>query len=160
MTKVLVTGMSGTGKSSALTELDRRGYAVLDTDEPGWLEWVESSNEVFGGEWLRVEERMTDLLRSFVGRTLFVAGCARNQGKYYDQFDAVVLLSATADVLLDRIANRTINDFGKTSPERPMILHDIATTEPLLRAGCTHELDATRPVGEVVDGLIAISGAP
>ena|SRR5579862_1027224 len=28
--------MSGTGKSSALTELARRGFRTVDTDEPGW----------------------------------------------------------------------------------------------------------------------------
>lgn len=34
---VLVTGMSGTGKSAALTELKRRGHRVIDTDDPGWI---------------------------------------------------------------------------------------------------------------------------
>ena len=34
---VLVTGMSGTGKSAALTELERRGHRVIDTDDPGWI---------------------------------------------------------------------------------------------------------------------------
>jgi predicted ATPase len=28
--------MSGTGKSSALAELERRGLRTVDTDEPGW----------------------------------------------------------------------------------------------------------------------------
>jgi dephospho-CoA kinase len=45
MTEVLVTGMSGTGKSSVLVELARRGYRVVDTDEPGWSEWVASPDE-------------------------------------------------------------------------------------------------------------------
>jgi broad-specificity NMP kinase len=93
MPKVLVTGMSGTGKSSALTELGRRGYRVVDTDEPGWSEWVDPSDDG-RGEWLWDEERMTELLRSDDGRPLFVQGCVRNQGKFYDRFDAVVLLSA------------------------------------------------------------------
>jgi hypothetical protein len=58
---------------------------------------------------------------------------------------------------LDRIARRTTNDFGKTSVEREMILDDLAEVEPLLRAGCSHELDASRPLAEVVDDLIAIA---
>jgi dephospho-CoA kinase len=37
--RILVTGMSGTGKSSALAELARRGFDVVDTDEPGWTRW-------------------------------------------------------------------------------------------------------------------------
>jgi dephospho-CoA kinase len=34
----------------------------------------------------------------------------RNQGRFYDRFDAVVLLSAPAEVILDRIARRTTHD--------------------------------------------------
>ena len=157
MAKVLVTGMSGTGKSSALAELGRRGYRVVETDDPGWSEWVESPNEVLGGEWLWVEDRMAELLRSDDGGTLFVAGCVWNQAKFYDRFDAVVLLSAPAEIILDRIAGRKTNDWGKTPAERALILHQLATVEPLLRADCTHELDATRPLAEVVTDLIDIA---
>jgi dephospho-CoA kinase len=32
MTTILVTGMSGTGKSTALAALARRGHRVVDTD--------------------------------------------------------------------------------------------------------------------------------
>jgi hypothetical protein len=41
-----------------------------------------------------------------------------------------------------------------------MILDDLARVEPLLREGCTHELDASRPLDEVVADLIAISSRP
>jgi shikimate kinase len=156
MTNVLITGMSGTGKSSALIELARRGYRVVDTDDTGWCEWIDSSDDG-RGEWLWLENRMTELLSSGDDRTLFVQGCVRNQAKFYDRFDAVVLLSAPANILLDRIARRTTNDFGKTSVERAMILDDLAKVEPLLRASCTHELDASRPMAEVVADLIAIA---
>ena len=155
-----MTGMSGTGKSSALAELGRRGYRVVDTDDPGWCKWVESSDEDGRGEWLWAEERIAALLDSEDGRTLFVQGCVRNQGKFYDRFDAVVLLSAPAEVILDRIARRTTNDFGKTSAEREMILDDLSKVEPLLRESCTHELDASRPLAEVVAALTAIASRP
>ena len=56
---------------------------------------------------------MTRLLDSDDDRSLFVAGGARNQFGVYDRFDAVVLLSAPAEVILDRIAG------GPTSTERP-----------------------------------------
>jgi hypothetical protein len=32
MRKILLTGMSGTGKSAALAELEKRGFAIVDTD--------------------------------------------------------------------------------------------------------------------------------
>ena len=162
MSRILVTGMSGTGKSSALAELGRRGYRVVDTDDPGWREYredVESSDEVRRGEWLWVEERITELLDSDA-RSLFVQGCVRNQSKFYDRFNAVVLLSAPADVILDRIARRTTNNYGKTPLERAMILDDLAKVEPLLREGCTHELDASRPLADIVADLTAIASRP
>jgi adenylate kinase family enzyme len=163
MSRVMVTGMSGTGKSSALAELGRRGYRVVDTDDPGWRQYRdhdEPSDELHRGEWLWVEEKIAALLDSDDGRSLFVQGCVRNQSKFYDRFDAVVLLSAPADVLLDRIARRTTNDYGKTPLERAMILDDLAEIEPLLRQGCTHELDAGRPLDGIVADLIAIASRP
>lgn len=155
--------MSGTGKSSALAELGRRGYRVVDTDDSGWREYreyVESSDELHRGEWLWVEETLTELLDSDDGRPLFVAGGARNQSKFYDRFDAVVLLSAPADVILDRVARRTTNNYGKTPLERAMILDDLARIEPLLREDCTHELDASRPLADIVADLTAIASSP
>jgi hypothetical protein len=35
-------------------------------------------------------------------------------------------------------------------------MSDLASVEPRLRATCTHEIDAARPIGEVVETLIAI----
>ena len=160
MSRVLVTGLSGNGKSSALAELGRRGYRAVDTGDPGWREYreyVEPSDELHRGEWLWVEDRMTELLGSDDGRSLFVEGCVRNQSKFYDRFNAVVLLSAPADVILDRVARRTTNNYGKTPLERAMILDDLARVEPLLREGCTHELDASRSLADIVADLTAIA---
>jgi shikimate kinase len=151
--KVLVTGMSGTGKSVALSELGRRGFRVVDTDSPDWSEWHAEEEE-----WFWREDRMAELLASAGDRTLYVSGCMSNQGRFYDRFDAVVLLSAPAAVILDRIERRTTNDYGKSTRERELVLHHLATVEPLLRATCTHELDASRALEEVVDALVAIGG--
>jgi len=147
-----VTGMSGTGKSSALAELSRLGFVVVDTDSKVWSKWV-------GDEWLWREDRMAELLAADREQPLFVSGCMSNQGKFYDRFDAVVLLSAPAEVILDRIERRTTNDYGKTAAERALVLDHLASVEPQLRATCTHELDASRPLEEVVDGLVAIAGS-
>ena len=143
--------MSGTGKSTALAELEQRGFQVVDTDEGGWSEW----SDVEGG-YLWNERRMGELLAREAGSTLYVSGTVSNQGRFYPQFHAVVLLSAPADVLLRRIANRTTNDYGKSSQDRDLILHHLAEVEPLLRASCTHEIDASQPIDAVVEQLAAI----
>jgi dephospho-CoA kinase len=41
MAVVLVTGMSGAGKTTALAGLAARGHETVDTDVPGWIEVVD-----------------------------------------------------------------------------------------------------------------------
>jgi dephospho-CoA kinase len=149
--RVLVTGMSGTGKSTVLMELERRGFQVVDTDEPAWSQW---SDEDGGYVWR--EAQIADLLARENGSTLYVSGTVSNQGLFYPRFDAVVLLSAPAEVLLRRIVSRTTNDYGKTVEERRLVLNHLAEVEPLLRATCTHEIDATQPIPDVVAQLVDI----
>ena len=49
MKRILLTGMSGTGKSSALAELQLLGFQVVDADEPGWTEWSDLKTDMYGG---------------------------------------------------------------------------------------------------------------
>jgi len=153
---VLVTGMSGTGKSAALAELARRGHQVVDTDYGEYSEEVPSS-DAGGWEQLWREDRIEALLNGHDRGVLFISGSVSNQGKFYPRFDAVVLLTAPANVILERVASRESNAFGKRDAERDRILYDLATVEPLLRAGATAEIDTRAPLDEVVDGLESIA---
>jgi dephospho-CoA kinase len=143
--------MSGTGKSAVLVELERRGHRVVDTD---YGDWIEAS----GPEPLWREERIAELLDGHSEGVLFVGGCVANQGRFYGRFDAVVLLSAPKDVILERVATRESNEFGKSEDERERIVHDLEETEPLLRAGATNEIDTSAPLTEVADELERIGG--
>ena len=156
MAVVFVTGMSGTGKSAALAELTSRGHRVVDTDYGGYAEEVPSSDEG-GWEQLWCEDRIAAVLDQHDEGVLFLSGCVANQGKFYLRFDAVVLLSAPVDVILERVATRDTNNFGKSERERRRILHDLATYEPRLRAGATAEIDTRAPLGEVADALERIA---
>ena len=114
---VLVTGMSGTGKSSALALLARHGHDTVDTDEPGWIIQGQTPD---GSEPLRDLDRVGALLDRHRAGWLFIAGCVANQRELYECFDAVVLLSAPIDVLLERVTDRG-NPFGSTSEDRAKI---------------------------------------
>jgi dephospho-CoA kinase len=140
--------MSGTGKSSALVELSKLGFRVVDTDEPGWTEWSDRE-----GGYVWREDRITELVAAETGPSLYVSGTVSNQGRFYSRFDEIVLLSAPTEVLLRRIENRTTNRYGKRPEERELVLRDLAEVEPLLRRTCTVEIDAGEPLMKIVDQL-------
>jgi dephospho-CoA kinase len=155
VTAVLVTGMSGTGKSAALVELARRGHRVVDTDSNEWCEWVVDDDGA--PDWVWREDRIAALLAGDTEGVLFVAGCKTNQGRFYDDFDAVVVLVAPAEVLLERIAGRDTNDYGKRAVERALVLRHLAEVEPRLVASANDVVDATMPLAAVADTLEAIA---
>jgi shikimate kinase len=157
MAKVLVTGMSGTGKSSVLRVLRVRGHRTVDTDTDEWSYWVDLPDG--SRDWIWREKTMMDLLRSHSSGSLFVAGCKTNQGRFYREFDHVALLSAPVDLLFARIADRTENPYGKTAAQRESILRHVAEVEPLLRASATIEIDASAPLGEVASQLEQLGDA-
>ncbi|MBV8301358.1 MAG: AAA family ATPase, partial [Candidatus Dormibacteraeota bacterium] len=144
--------MSGTGKSAALAELAARGHHVVDTDGGGYSEEVRAPGAGLPEQRWR-EDRIAALLDAHDGGTLFVAGCVSNQVAFYPRFDAIVLLSTPLDVMLERIATRNTNDFGKLPEERERVLADRERAEPLLRAGATAEIDTRASLHEVVDEL-------
>jgi hypothetical protein len=105
MSRVLITGMSGTGKSAVIDELVTRGFRAIDADEG----WSESGPE---GDWIWIETRIQRLLSDEPSDDLFLSGCASNQGKFYPQFSHIILLSAPVDLIMQRLADRTNNTFG------------------------------------------------
>jgi shikimate kinase len=94
--RVLLTGMSGTGKSAVVRELVARGYR------------------------------------------------------------AIILLSAPVETLVDRLASRTSNSFGKAPGELHRVLDDVQAVEPRLRRAADHEIQTTVPVPEVVTTILRL----
>ena len=141
MPRILVTGMSGAGKSSLLAELSRRGHVTVDTDDGGYV--------LPDGTW--DEARMGRLLSAHAD--VVVAGTVENQGRFYDRFAHVVLLSAPLEILLERVTHRTTNPYGRTAEQQDEIRRYVTEVEPLLRRGATVELDGRRPLGDLADDV-------
>jgi len=139
MARVLLTGMSGAGKSTVLAAVARRGYPTVDTDYDGW--------ELPGALW--DEPRMSALLHEH--HTIAVSGTARNQGRFYDRFEHVIYLRVPLEVLLERVRTRTDNPYGKTVAQQADITRHIAEVEPLIRRSATLELDGLLPVPDLTD---------
>ena len=86
MKRILVTGMSSTGKSTVIDELAARGYKAVDADCGEFSEWVEfkGDSDPFGSpvevdrDWVWREDRIQDLLFTKDTDMLFLGGCAEN----------------------------------------------------------------------------------
>ena len=161
MKRVLLTGMSGTGKSTVINELGARGYKAVDTDHHGLSELVTVPEEEPTGlgpgkDWVWREDRIQDLLSTDDAEVLFVSGCSPNQGKFYPQFDHIVLLTAPAAVLVERLADRTTNPYGKHPDEVARVLYLQQTVEPPLRRGAGLEVDTSAPLNQVVATVLRL----
>jgi dephospho-CoA kinase len=143
--------MSGTGKSACLEVLSSRGYESVDTDTNEWSIWTKQSDGSL--DWIWREDAISSLLDKYQHGQLFVAGCKTNQGMFYPRFDHVVLLSAPAEIILERVSNRSTNPYGKSAEERREILRYLSDVEPRLRGAATIEIDTTAPLNDVVDQL-------
>jgi hypothetical protein len=119
MARVLVT----VGKTT-LHELRRRGYLTVNTDYDGW--------ELPDRTW--DERRMDRLLARYPD--VIVSGTVEIQGRFYDRFEHVVLLSAPLDVILERVSRRSNNPYGKTPEQRTEVAGLRADRRTAASAGC------------------------
>jgi shikimate kinase len=159
--------MSGTGKSSVIAALAARGYHAVDADCDEYSEWVAVSpdDDIPGSpvearrDWVWREDRIQALLAAEVADILFLGGCAANMRAFLPQFDLIILLSAPAEVVVERLATRTTNPYGKRPEEVARTLGLIQTVEPLLRRVATHEINTAAPLDAVVEGAMRLAQA-
>jgi hypothetical protein len=94
--------------------------------------------------WMWRADRIDELLSAEDADMLFLSGCASNMGQFLPYFDHVILLSAPADVIVERLKSRSNNPYGKHPDEVARVLDLLQTVEPLLRRVATCEMT---PVG-------------
>jgi len=150
--RVLLTGMSGTGKSTVINKIVELGYRAIDTDYDGFTVEVDSGHG--GLERLWREERIQELLPTETMDVVFISGTCRNQAKFYPRFDHIVLLSAPIPVLVQRLTSRSNNPYGKTAEGLTETLGFVQTVEPLLRAAATLEVDSSAPIEQVMTAIL------
>ena len=165
MKRVLLTGISGVAKSTVTSELAARGYKAVDADSDAFSEWVEvtgaletaaGSSVEAGRDWVGREDRIQELLSTEDAEIVFVSGCAANMGVFLPQFDHVVLLSAPADVIAERLRTRTNNTYGKHPDEVARVLSLKESVEPLLRGIAGHEVDTNTHLDDVVMAVLQL----
>lgn len=165
MKRILLTGMSATGKSTVIRELAAHGYKAIDADCDDYSEWVESISASDasgppvepGRDWVWREDRIQALLSTEDADLLFLSGCAENMGRFLLQFDHVILLSAPADLIVERLRSRTTNPYGKRPEEVARVLGLLETVEPLLRRAASHEINTNAPLEDIVAAVLQLA---
>lgn len=163
MRRVLVTGVSGVGKSTTVAELARHGVKAVDLDDAAWSEWVDSPDGDGpsplhpGQDWLWRADRVERLLATEDADVLVLGGCAPNLGTFRAWFDLIVLLTAPAAVMAERLGGRTGSAYGTHPEELARSLRFKDTVEPRLRSIAHVEIDTAAPLDDVVGTLLALA---
>jgi broad-specificity NMP kinase len=154
MQRILLTGMSGVGKSTIAARLSELGYNAVETDYGGFSVVDERGRQRWD------VDRIRQLLATEDVDVLFVVGSDDSQVLFYGDFDHIVLLSAPRDVVVERLASRTNNPFGKGPDELAKVLADLEKFEPMMRRSATFEIDTSKPLDRVIDEILSLVQQP
>lgn len=164
---VLVTGLSGAGKTTVAHELRARGFAAFDADAiDGFAHWVTFDGtpverpEDPSAAWLDTHEWVWDpvqldlLVRDGL---VFVCGLAANTVALLDRFDVVVVLElGSEEALVSRLDDPTRdNDFGRGDGARERLRGWLGPFERSMRSLDAVPVDATAPRHEGAAAVLA-----
>ncbi len=137
MKKILITGVSGVGKTSVGEHLRKLSYESTDIENiDGMFEMVhKGTKEIFDGydnansehiknaEWICDTDKLKLFLESQKSETAFYSGIASNMDDILPFFDKVIVLSPSPRTLNERLNNREgTDDIGNTQEGRDIVL--------------------------------------
>lgn len=125
---ILVTGVSGSGKSVLCGELEKLGYKAYDIDDvKGLCRMVHKKTgkpiknqdntnleQVRQHDWICNKRKLKSIMRKNPKGMVFYCGSVSNADELLTLFDKIFLLKAHQRVLSKRLSTRTTNDFGRT----------------------------------------------
>ena len=152
MTKaILVTGVSGTGKSTLGKKLRELGYTVHDIENiPGMFTTTDTRTGEVLHEWdtnnleqiknLKFNcsaEVLKRLIKEETHSLSFYCGTATNIEEIIPLFEKVVLLQANPEIVRERLSTRTTHDFARAPNMQDWVMGEIKGPfeDTLKRAG-------------------------
>lgn len=168
----LVTGQSGTGKTTLLHEFRNREIIAYGTDEDG----IAKHRFIETGQFLTKEDykagdsadfdwlhdvgyyidphRISELKTEAKTQSVFLLGGAHDLDNYYDYFSIIFGLVLNEEVLKHRIQSRKGNAWGKKPHELKHILENREKRDNELKSIGAVIVDASLPVSEVADFIL------
>jgi thymidylate kinase len=164
MALFFISAVSGTGKTTLMNELRRRGEAAHDTD----TECIRCSKQTGkpigyeeakrdGYDWIYPTEHLQRLTAQSRTKNVFLLGSIDNFNEVKTAADEYIWMAIPLDVLLHRLDTRE-KEYGKSDSERQLIVGLYEKMQSTLTS-ITFTLDATKPVEDIADDLLThVSG--
>jgi thymidylate kinase len=169
MSAYLITGVSGSGKTTIAAALSKLGSTAIDMSSiKGLSSWIDSSGVSCKRpphtttEWFEVHrwvwnlEALEKLLKE--GETsgpLFLCGNANNMADAYHLFDRIYYLKIEEPIILQRLQSSSrLSDFGRSDAERRQVIEWIETLDTRMAHASAITIDGNQPINNVVDSIL------
>lgn len=144
---ILITGVSGSGKSEVSRQLKALGHETYDMDsieelcvmvdkKTGLPTPYDNNNDlekIQKMNWLYIKDRLADIIANQKSETAFYCGFPNNLQEILPLFTKVILLTASPDNIRYRLVTRTDNGFGESIEVQEHILNGKDALERDLR---------------------------
>lgn len=168
--KILITGISGTGKTTIAKELSKRGYVAIDLhDVPDMCFYQDKKTKekvkyspANSVEWFNAVDRLCDLdlLKKLINqhKDIIVAGTAGdNQEEYFPFFDKIILLQCDPETIIYRMQTRiNMSGYGKTKAEQQDNVEWQSEFDPVVLKHGAIPVNTKGDLEDVVDKIIEI----
>ena len=160
MKKIYITGISGTGKSTIIEELTKKGIHAIDLDS-SFCRWedkitrekVNVDYKIEKHGWYCNVNKLKKLLN--IQENIIISGITENQNEYLKFFDKIFLLQCSEETILKRIYNRKNNDFGKDPLEKEYILSFYRDFEKKLIEKGAVSINVDKPIEIIINEIIS-----
>lgn len=169
MTKVLITGRQGSGKTSLIHTLSDLGYTAFNTDDiqgctylqhkttGQTIDWPDGPVDWASYAWNWQRPVITKLLTQ--STNVFVGAIVSNQQDFYADFDKIIVLTVSAETLRDRLS-RHEHASHHLPGEIDRIVSNHEAKQNSLLTTVTVPLDANRPLAEIAQDILRICNIP
>jgi dephospho-CoA kinase len=164
----LITGNPGSGKSTMVAELTRRGLLAIDTDDIA--AWVDDSGRtaqqpvpmtaawLASHHWVWTRSAIERAVATARTSPVFFCGIAVNQREMLDVFDRVFVLTLDEQTQIDRLD--TPDNADRNAAQRAEIIDGRPVFEEQMRAAGAVVLDGRQPTAVLATTiLLAVSAA-
>jgi ribose 1,5-bisphosphokinase PhnN len=163
MALFFISAVSGTGKTTLMHELRRRGEEAHDTDtecvrrskQTGKVIGYEEAKK-YGYDWIYPAEHLQLLKAQSRAKNIFLLGSIDNFDEVKAAADEYIWMTIPLDVLVHRLDTRE-KEYGRSTSERQLILALYQKMQSAI-SPTTFTLDATKSVASIADDLLAHVG--